>query len=139
MKSILHLSKKWWRGVDSNHRRQSRQIYSLIPLATREPLRANEAAYCPREDTSCQHRNNNIPLKFHDLHNLTQASHDLALNFKRIKKPGENFLGFSINYGAGTKSRTRDLLITSQLLYQLSYAGNLLFKMPLSIKQCGAF
>ena len=26
-------------------------------------------------------------------------------------------------YGAGTKSRTRDLLITSQLLYQLSYAG----------------
>ena len=26
--------------------------------------------------------------------------------------------------GAGTRSRTRDLLITSQLLYQLSYAGN---------------
>ena len=25
--------------MDSNHRRQSRQIYSLIPLATREPLR----------------------------------------------------------------------------------------------------
>ena len=25
-------------GVDSNHRRQSRQIYSLIPLAAREPL-----------------------------------------------------------------------------------------------------
>ena len=29
---------KWWREVDSNHRRRSRQIYSLIPLATREPL-----------------------------------------------------------------------------------------------------
>ena len=26
-------------------------------------------------------------------------------------------------YGAGTMSRTRDLLITSQLLYHLSYAG----------------
>ena len=26
-------------------------------------------------------------------------------------------------YGAGTRSRTRDLLITNQLLYQLSYAG----------------
>ena len=26
-------------------------------------------------------------------------------------------------YGADTKSRTRDLLITNQLLYQLSYAG----------------
>ena len=28
-------------------------------------------------------------------------------------------------YGAGTKIRTRDLLITNQLLYQLSYAGNI--------------
>ena len=28
----------WWREMDSNHRRRSRQIYSLIPLATREPL-----------------------------------------------------------------------------------------------------
>ena len=28
-------------------------------------------------------------------------------------------------YGAGTKSRTRDLLITNQLLYQLSYAGKI--------------
>jgi hypothetical protein len=26
-------------------------------------------------------------------------------------------------FGAGTRSRTRDLLITNQLLYQLSYAG----------------
>ena len=26
-------------------------------------------------------------------------------------------------YGAATKSRTRDLLITNQLLYQLSYSG----------------
>ena len=26
-------------------------------------------------------------------------------------------------FGAGTKIRTRDLLITNQLLYQLSYAG----------------
>ena len=29
---------RWWRGVDSNHRRLSQQIYSLPPLATREPL-----------------------------------------------------------------------------------------------------
>ena len=27
-------------------------------------------------------------------------------------------------YGAGTRNRTRDLLITSQLLYHLSYTGN---------------
>ncbi len=38
--SNSHLLKDyWWRGADSNHRRQSRQIYSLIPLAAREPLR----------------------------------------------------------------------------------------------------
>ena len=30
----------------------SRQIYSLIPLATREPLR--KAAYCPDGSTPCQ-------------------------------------------------------------------------------------
>ena len=30
----------WWRGKDSNLRRQSRQIYSLIPLTAREPLQA---------------------------------------------------------------------------------------------------
>lgn len=29
-----------------------------------------------------------------------------------------------LEYGAGTRNRTRDLLITSQLLYQLSYTGN---------------
>ena len=28
-----------------------------------------------------------------------------------------------VKYGAGNRSRTDDLLITSQLLYQLSYAG----------------
>ena len=27
--------------MDSNHRRQSRQIYSLLPLATREPTHIN--------------------------------------------------------------------------------------------------
>ena len=49
----------------------ARQIYSLIPLATREP-----------------HHNH-----------------------------------FIAPTGAGTRSRTQDLLITSQLLYQLSYTG----------------
>ncbi len=55
----------WWRGLDSNQRRLSRQIYSLIPLATREPLQI-------------------------------------------------------LVDGAGCRNRTGDLLITSQLLYQLS-------------------
>ena len=30
--------RNWWRGLDSNQRRLSQQIYSLPPLATREPL-----------------------------------------------------------------------------------------------------
>ena len=30
----------WWAGVDSNHRSLWRQIYSLLPLATREPTHA---------------------------------------------------------------------------------------------------
>jgi hypothetical protein len=32
------LSSEIWRGEDSNLRRLSRQIYSLIPLTAREPL-----------------------------------------------------------------------------------------------------
>ena len=32
----------WWRGKDSNLRRRSRQIYSLLPLTAREPLRKTE-------------------------------------------------------------------------------------------------
>ena len=31
----------WWRRVDSNHRSETQQIYSLPPLATRELLRMN--------------------------------------------------------------------------------------------------
>ena len=60
----------WWAGVDSNHRSRRRQIYSLLPLATREP-------------THIQLQKN----------------------------------------GAGGRTRTPDLLITNQLLYQLSYTS----------------
>jgi hypothetical protein len=40
---------------------------------------------------------------------------------RKNKRPA--FLRALVLYGAGTRSRTRDLLITSQLLYQLSYTG----------------
>ena len=56
----------WWREMDSNHRSETQQIYSLPPLATREPLRI---------------------------------------------------------IGAGDGTRTRNLLITNQLLCQLSYTS----------------
>src|SRR5690554_6014432 len=42
--------------------------------------------------------------------------------FSRNKKALEN-QGLNYEIGADTRSRTEDLLITSQLLYQLSYAG----------------
>ena len=32
--SDMKLAPTWWRRMDSNHRRQSQQIYSLSPLAT---------------------------------------------------------------------------------------------------------
>ena len=32
-----NIKMRWWAGVDSNHRKLSWQIYSLLPLATREP------------------------------------------------------------------------------------------------------
>src|SRR3569833_1288226 len=37
-----------WTGEDSNLRRLSRQIYSLIPLAAREPLLFMQASYFDR-------------------------------------------------------------------------------------------
>ena len=50
----LRLQHAWWRGKDSNLRRQSRQIYSLIPLTAREPLRLNETSDYARILTICQ-------------------------------------------------------------------------------------
>ncbi len=34
----IFIHETWWTGVDSNHRKRSWQIYSLLPLATREPV-----------------------------------------------------------------------------------------------------
>ena len=61
----------WWEKMDSNHRSETQQIYSLPPLATRE------------------------------------------------------FSHYSFLYGAGGRTRTPDLLITNQLLYQLSYTSRI--------------
>lgn len=43
----LSLSAEWWRGEDSNLRRLSRQIYSLVPLTAREPLQIKLASIVP--------------------------------------------------------------------------------------------
>ena len=66
----MSLAPTWWRRMDSNHRRQSQQIYSLSPLATWVLLQI-----------------------------------------------------YAVENGAGGRIRTPDLLITNQLLYQLSYTS----------------
>ncbi len=73
----------------------ARQIYSLIPLATREPL-PKTSRHCPALAYYCQ------PVF---LRNSPAYSNNIREN------------------GAGERSRTPDRLITSQLLYQLSYAS----------------
>ena len=76
MHSVLKCIFSWWAEVDSNHRRQSRQIYSLLPLAARESA----------------------------------------------------LILYSLIGGAGDRNRTNNLLITNQLLCQLSYTSKLPFR-----------
>ena len=47
---------------------------------------------------------------------------EVFLKTPETTKPSYFYEGFVL-YGAGTRNRTRDLLITSQLLYHLSYTG----------------
>ena len=72
----------WWTGVDSNHRKRSWQIYSLLPLATREPVHISPS--------------------------------DAAGAFLRLRT--SVIEGKSALLGAEDGSRTRNLLITNQLL-----------------------
>ena len=75
------------------------QIYSLLPLTAREP-HPREGAHSCFAHSPCQ------PLTC-----SLRSSCSVRAN-----------LAFAC-CGAGTRNRTRDLLITSQLLYQLSYTG----------------
>ena len=45
---------RWWWGLDSNQRSETRQIYSLLPLATREPHRCDKRYYTASH-SRCQH------------------------------------------------------------------------------------
>ncbi len=52
-----------------------------------------------------------------NLFQFSSLNHSLDLLIRQLQVP------ISADFGADTKIRTRDLLITNQLLYQLSYAG----------------
>ena len=53
--------RRWWRGEDSNLRRLSRQIYSLIPLTAREPLQTIELGSVSRGQTPVNRRSKEKP------------------------------------------------------------------------------
>ena len=94
---------EWWGEADSNRRRLSHQIYSLTPLAARESPRCSMSG--PNAGAERRH-----PLPGHPQRGLVFT--------ERCEAPG------SRPAGASGGSRTHDHLITNQVLYQLSYAGD---------------
>jgi hypothetical protein len=46
-----------------------------------------------------------------------------SIQFLTLANPRKRFTRTELLLGAGNRARTDDLLITNQLLYQLSYAG----------------
>ena len=82
----------WWKRVDSDHRSETQQIYSLPPLATRERFLILSSRYRER---ACRY----------------------------ISSTQFIFIVCRQKNGAGGRTRTPDLLITNQLLYQLSYTS----------------
>ena len=85
----------WWEEVDSNHRSRRQQIYSLLPLATRESSQI-------------------LPHKVSSLRCGT-------LRGPRLFVPTKRAVGEVC--GAGERNRTINLLITNQLLCLLSYTS----------------
>ena len=92
--------------------KSKQQIYSLPPLAAREPLQNWKP-----------HILLDSPLTVNKKRPKSCLSHTFREQglgrFCMQRQPQPRLF----KYGAGTMNRTRDLLITSQLLYQLSYAG----------------
>ena len=100
----------WWGKMDSNHRRHCQQIYSLSPLATREFPHI-------------------IPV-FKDFtrktYQIIEICFPIQKHLKRLaarRQSNVNRSELSPTRGAGGRTRTPDLLITNQLLYQLSYTS----------------
>ncbi len=122
--------------------KHTRQIYSLIPLATRVPLQkealdsAFETCLCQTKFRRKAYSTAFYPISF-DIDSVTDSGKHLAQIYPWcLARPAVSaaktgpplpiirFVKTLVtNYGAATKSRTRDLLITNQLLYQLSYSG----------------
>ena len=135
----------WWRGEDSNLRRLSQQIYSLPRLTASVPLRFVPTKITTSErETPIERPSTHVAMD--DPHTCTKVG-DVAVLAPawptRLARPD---YGFGIRSpltpiapnavldlpspakdrprsGAGDGTRTRNLLITNQLLYPLSYAS----------------
>ena len=64
-----------------------------------------------------------LNLTYQVLNNFGYSGRMSEIKYTYINKKPHKLETYEVEYGAGTRIRTVDLLITSQLLYQLSYAG----------------
>ena len=61
----------WWERVDSNHRSETQQIYSLPPLATRELLHMNLWSWWTDSNPRpADYKSAALPTELHQLVNL---------------------------------------------------------------------
>ena len=100
----------WWGKMDSNHRRHCQQIYSLSPLATRE---------FPHIIPVCKDFTRKT-------YQIIEICFPMQKHLKRLAARCQSIVNrseLSPTRGAGGRTRTPDLLITNQLLYQLSYTS----------------
>ena len=100
----------WWTGVDSNHRKLSWQIYSLLPLATREPVHMIGCFDFYKSSRSC----------FAGAGDGTWTR-NLLITSQLLYRL--SYFGARVDCGASGRNRTTDTGIFSPLLYRLSYQG----------------
>ena len=73
----------WWREMDSNHRSKMQQIYSLPPLATREPLRIQLKKWSWWWDSNPQpadYKSAALPIELHQHRPGKKFNHQFHLN-----------------------------------------------------------
>ena len=121
--AILIFGKTKWMGVDSNHRSKLQQIYSLSPLATREPIHRQKLFNCLKADDRTRTDNLLITNQL-----LCQLSHIGKCKYllrkclpRRTSSP-QAILDVRLPLrGNGTyRARTYDPLLVRQMLSQLS-------------------
>ena len=78
----------WWERVDSNHRSQRQQIYSLPPLATREFSRTECKRYYTIQEAECQGKNQTFFIFFVFI-KRTSPLHRFVISLKRKTLGGQ--------------------------------------------------